>query len=283
MSPVAASVPPLVLGLVLASALLHASWNALLRSGADRLWSITVMCAMSGLAAALAVPFLPLPAPAAWPFVLLSAALQIAYCLFLVRAYRDGLLSQVYPIARGVAPLLVALGAAVFAGEHLASRALVGLALVSGGIVGMSFGRGRPDVRSTLAAVASGAFVAGYMVSDGLGVRAAGHAGAYVAWMSLAQGLPMPLIFLAIRRRFPPVGADRETAKALGGGLVSLAAYGVVVWAMSVTDMAKVSGLRETSILFATIIAAVFLREPLTLRRAACAVVICAGAILLAG
>ncbi|HEY8003942.1 MAG TPA: EamA family transporter [Phenylobacterium sp.] len=283
MNSAATSVPPLVLGLVLASALLHASWNALLRSGADRLWSITVMCAMSGVAAATAAVFLPLPAPAAWPFVVLSASLQIGYCLFLVRAYRDGLLSQVYPIARGAAPLLVALGAAVFAGEHLAPRAIAGLAMVSGGIVALSFGRDRPDVRSTLAALATGAFVAGYMVSDGLGVRAAQHPAAYVAWMSLAQGLPMPLIFLAIRRRFPPVRPDRDTAKALGGGLVSLLAYGVVVWAMSTTDMAKVSGLRETSILFATIIAALFLREPLTLRRGACAVVICAGAILLAG
>src|SRR4051794_2262289 len=118
---------PLAIALVLGSALLHAIWNALLRAGADRLWSIAVMSAMSG-AAALALTFVvPLPAPAAWPCVLLSAAIQTGYCLFLVRAYRDGRLSQVYPIARGSAPLLVAVGAAVFAGEHLSPVAIAGL------------------------------------------------------------------------------------------------------------------------------------------------------------
>ena len=274
---------PLVLFLVLASALLHASWNAMLRSGADRLWAISVMCAMSGLASVAILPFVPLPAPAAWPFVFLSAALQVGYCLFLVRAYRDGLLGQVYPIARGTAPLLVALGAAVFAGEHLGGRGLLGLGLVCGGIVGLSFGKDRADVRSLLAALICGAFIAGYMVSDGMGVRRAGNALSYVAWMSMIQGLPMPLVYLFLRRRLPPLGRDRETLKALGGGLISLLAYGVVVWAMLGADMARVSGLRETSILFAAVIGAVFLKEPFTLRRGACAVLITAGALCLAG
>ena len=275
--------PPLVLSLVLASALLHASWNAMLRSGADRLWSISVMCAMSGVASAAILPFVPLPAPAAWPFIVLSAALQVGYCLFLVRAYRDGLLAQVYPIARGTAPMLVALGAALFAGEHLGVRALVGLALVCGGIMGLSLGRDRADLRSVLAALICGAFIAGYMVSDGLGVRRAGDALSYVVWMSMVQGVPMPLIYLAIRRRWPPVAWDRETAKALGGGLISLLAYGVVVWAMVGADMARVSGLRETSILFAGVIGALFLKEPFTLRRGLSAVLITAGALCLAG
>ena len=179
--------------------------------------------------------------------------------------------------------MLVALAAAVFAGEHLSGRGLAGLGLVSGGIIGLSFGRERADVRSILAALLCGGFIAGYMVSDGLGVRAAGHAVSYVAWMSMVQGLPMPLLYLAIRRRFPPLAWNRETAKALGGGLISLVAYGVVVWAMVGADMARVSGLRETAILFAAVIGAVFLKEPFTLRRGACAVLITAGALCLAG
>ena len=122
------AVPPLVLALVLGAALLHASWNAMLRSGLDRLWSITLMCAVGASAAAVAALILPPPAPASWPYAGLSAVLQIGYCLFLVRAYERGELGQVYPVARGAAPLLVALGAAVFAGERLAPQALTGLA-----------------------------------------------------------------------------------------------------------------------------------------------------------
>jgi len=276
------SVPPLVLVLVLGSALLHATWNAMLRSGVDRLWSISLMCLVGAVVAAPFLLFLPAPAMASWPYAIGSAALQICYCLFLIRAYRHGQLGQVFPVARGTAPMLVALGAAVFAGERLAGPAIAGLVLVCAGIIGLSLGRDRADGRSIAAAVTAGMFIAGYMVTDGMGVRLSGRPTSYVAWMTFIQGAPMPLVYLLIRRRFPPIRPDRETFKALGGGLIGLVSYGVVVWAMSATDMAKVSGLRETSILFAAILGALFLKERFTLRRAACAVVISTGAILLA-
>jgi drug/metabolite transporter (DMT)-like permease len=276
------AVPPLVLVMVLGAALLHAAWNALLRSGADRLWSITVMCAVSAAACAIGTVFLPLPAPAAWPYAAFSALLQIGYCLFLVSAYEKGELGQVYPIARGAAPLLVAIGAAVFAGERLAPQAIGGLALVSGGIVGLSLGKDRLGLAATRDALITGVFIAGYMVSDGIGVRLSGHALSYFAWMTLAQGAPMPLVYLAIRKRFPPLRPDADTLKAVGGGVMGLTAYGIIVWALSLAPMAKVSGLRETSILFAAIIGAVFLKEQFTARRGACALMISVGTILLA-
>jgi drug/metabolite transporter (DMT)-like permease len=273
----------LVYALVLASALLHATWNVLLRSGADRLWSITAMSLVSGLAAAVAVWVLPAPAVASWPFAALSGALQVGYCLFLVWAYEQGELGQVFPIARGAAPLLVAVGAAVFAGERLTLTALGGLVLVSAGIIGLSLGRQRLNTHATLLALASGGFIAGYMVCDGMGVRLSGQPFGYFAWMSLAQAAPMPFAYFAIRRRWPAMSLDREAAKALGGGLISIVAYGAVVWAMTGAEMAKVSGLRETSILFAAILAALFLKERFTLRRGICAGLISLGAILLAG
>ena len=276
------SVPPLVLLLVLGSALLHATWNAMLRSGEDRLWSISLMCLVGAPAAAPFLLFLPAPAMASWPYAVGSAALQIGYCLFLIRAYRHGQLGQVFPVARGTAPMLVALGATVFAGERLALPAVAGLVLVCAGIIGLSLGRDRADGRSIAAAMIAGMFIAGYLVTVGICVRLSGRPTSYVAWMTFIQGAPMPLVYLAIRRRFPPIRPDRETFKALGGGLIGLVSYGVVVWAMSATDMAKVSGLRETSILFAAILGAVFLKERFTLRRAVCAVVISTGAILLA-
>lgn len=276
------AIPPLVAALILGAALLHATWNALLKSGLDRLWSITLMCAVAAVASGVAVFFLPLPAPAAWPCALLSAALQIGYCLFLVRAYDKGELGQVYPMARGVAPLLVALGGLVFAQERLSGPAIAGLALLSGGIVVLGRGRNALDRRTARDAACAGAFIAAYMVTDGVGVRLAGNSFSYVAWMTLLQGAPMPLVYLAMRRRFPPLRLDPETLKALGGGVLGLVAYAVVVWAMSMAPLAKVSGLRETSILFATVMGAVFLGERFTLRKAACAAAITAGALLLA-
>jgi uncharacterized membrane protein len=276
------SVPPLVVALLLGSALLHATWNVLLRSGADRLWSITMMSLVSGAVAGVAVFFLPIPEPASWAFAAISGLLQVGYCVFLVWAYEKGELGQVFPIARGAAPLLVAVGAAVFAGERLSLPALTGLTLVSSGIVGLSLGRQRLSAHATALALASGGFIASYMVCDGMGVRVSGHPVAYFAWMSLAQAAPMPFVYFALRRRWPAIHADREAAKALGGGAISIVAYGVVVWAMAGAVMAKVSGLRETSILFATILAALFLKERFNWRRGACTVLITVGALLLA-
>jgi drug/metabolite transporter (DMT)-like permease len=275
-------IPPLIAALVLGSALLHATWNVLLRSGADRLWTITAMGLVSGVAAAVAIIIVPVPASASWPYAAVSGLLQVGYCVFLVTAYEKGELGQVFPIARGVAPLLVALGAATFAGERLSLPAWAGLALVSGGIVGLSLGRERLAAHATLLALGSGGFIAAYMVCDGIGVRLSGHPIGYFAWMSLAQAAPMPFVYFAIRRRWPLLRLDRETAKAAGGGVISIVAYGVVVWAMAGAVMAKVSGLRETSILFAAILAALFLKERFTARRGVCAILITTGALLLA-
>jgi drug/metabolite transporter (DMT)-like permease len=276
------SIPPLIAAMVLGSALLHASWNVLLRSGADRLWSITVMCLVSGIVMGATAFVVPAPAQASWPYAAVSGLLQIGYCVFLVLAYEKGELGQVFPIARGVAPLLVALGAATFAGERLSIPAWAGLGLVSSGIVGLSLGRERLHAHPTMLALASGGFIAAYMVCDGIGVRLSGHPIGYFAWMSVAQAAPMPLVYYAIRRRWPAIRLDRETAKAVGGGVISIVAYGTVVWAMAGAVMAKVSGLRETSILFAAILAALFLKERFTARRGVCAVLITTGALLLA-
>ncbi|MBS0333329.1 MAG: EamA family transporter [Proteobacteria bacterium] len=276
------AVPPLVIALVLGAAVLHATWNALLKSGLDRLWSIVLMCAVAAVASGVAVFFVPLPTAGAWGCAILSAALQIGYCLFLVRAYDRGELGQVYPIARGSAPLLVAAGGAAIAHEHLSTQAVAGLVLISGGIVALGRGKNRLDAATAGDAAIAGGFIAAYMVTDGIGVRLAGNAFSYVAWMTLLQGAPMPLVYLAMRRRFPALRPDAETLKALGGGVLGLVAYAVVVWAMSLAPLAKVSGLRETSILFAAILGALFLGERFTLRKGACALAITGGALLLA-
>lgn len=279
MSP--SSPSSLVIALVLASAVLHASWNAMLRSTPDRLWSMAVMCAFCALFALPVGLGFGLPAGPSWPFLLTSAGLQIGYALVLVRSYRTGQLAHVYPIARGSAPLLVTLGAAIVAGEHLAPLSLLGVVLVSGGIIAIAFGHGRPDLGSTLAALATGAFIAAYMVVDGLGVRRSGNAVGYAAWQAVIEGAPMPIVYTLIRRAPPAVRPGRELYTVAGGALVSLTAYGVVIWAMSLKPMGQVSALRETSILFAAVLGAVFLKERLTLRRMMGAMMIAGGAFAL--
>jgi drug/metabolite transporter (DMT)-like permease len=272
---------PAIIGLVLCAALLHASWNAVLRSGDDRLWAIVVMSLASSVVCVPAVLILPLPAAPSWPYVLLSAVLHVGYNLFLVRAYRHGELGQVYPIARGSSPLLVTLGAAIFAGERLSLPALLGVAFVSLGILSLARGKGSARPMSIATALATGIFIASYTVTDGIGARLSGDPQAYSAWLFLLDGLPMPLIFLARRGRFTIDLRSPETLKAATGGIVSLVAYGLVIWAVSLGPMGPVSALRETSVVFAALIGRYFLSETLTVRRLAACVVIAFGAFCL--
>lgn len=273
---------PLVIAMVLGAALLHASWNAILRGGADRLWSTVVICATSAVVAVPAIFLLPPPAPAAWPFLALSAAMQVAYCLLLVRAYREAGLAQAYPIARGTSPLLVALGAALAAGERLTPATWVGILLVSLGIMALAFEKARPKVKSTLAALGAGVFVSAYTLTDGLGARLSGHALGYTAWLFLTQGSAMTLVYLMMGGRLTIQGRRPETLAAIAAGVFGLVSYAIVVWALSQAPMGQVSALRETSILFAALIGMIFLKEKPTLPRLGAALMIAGGAMMLA-
>ncbi|TIT86695.1 MAG: EamA family transporter, partial [Mesorhizobium sp.] len=218
-----------VVGLALFAAILHASWNAFLRTGADRLWTITVMSFSSAAAAVPLALFHSLPAAAAWPYVVLSAGLQVGYSVFLVAAYRYGELGQVYPIVRGSVPLLVTLGGFLLAGQQLTAPELVGVALVACGIMGLSLGRGRASATSILYALATGAIIAAYATVDAIGVRAAGDSIAYTAWVLLIYSVLLSATFLALRGRLAIDLRAPATWKALGGGLLALLAYGAVV------------------------------------------------------
>lgn len=266
--------------LVLAAAGLHATWNAMLRSHGDRLWSVTVMSVASTLGALPAFLLLPSVAGAAWPYIGLSASLHVGYSLVLVQAYRHGDFLQVYPIARGSAPLLVTLGAALLAGERPSAAALAGIALVSLGILSLARPAAGARPASLAYALLTGVFIACYTVSDGIGSRLSGDALAYAARLFLLYGAAMPVVFLALRRPDRHVKL-RHTVSPLIGGIVSMLAYGLVIWAMSLSPLGPVAALRETSVVFATLIGRLFLREALTLRRAGAACVIAAGAVCL--
>lgn len=272
---------PLVVGLALFAAILHASWNAFLRTGADRLWTVTVMSFSSTM---LAIPLAILngfPATSAWLYVGLSACLQVGYSVFLVAAYKHGELGQVYPIVRGSVPLLVTLGGFLLAGQQLTFLETVGVALVGGGIMGLSLGRGRAATTSILYALATGAIIAAYATVDAIGVRAAGNVGAYTAWVLLAYGALLPATFVACRGRLAVDPRAPETWKALGGGLFALLAYGVVVAAFALGPAGPITAVRETSVVFAAFIGRLFLGETLTPRRVGACAVVALGAICL--
>ncbi|WP_061781461.1 DMT family transporter [Sphingomonas sanguinis] len=267
--------------IVLLAAILHASWNALLRGGGDRLWSMTMMCIAIALACALTAPFVPIPSVGSWGYLALSALLHVGYNLFLVRTYRQGDLGQTYPIARGASPLLVSLGAAVFARELPDALSLTGVLLVSCGIVALAFQGRIIGPQTLLFALGTGCFIGAYSVTDGIGARLSGSPVGYIVWMCLSWGLLMPATYVILRDANSIMRAPREMLVAGSGGLASLLAYGIVIVAMSLSPMGPVSALRETSVVFAALIGRIFLGETLTRYRIMACLVVAAGAILI--
>lgn len=268
-----------ITALVLLAAAMHASWNAMLKHGQDGFWSMTVMGIATALACGACLVFLPLPARASWPYIALSALLHVGYNAFLVRAYRAGEFGNAYPIARGSSPLLVTLGAALLAGEIPSGRGLAGILLVSGGIISLALGR-RLAESGVLAALGTGAFIAAYSVTDGIGVRLSGAPVAYTLWMCALWGATALPVYLALGGGRLWRG-PRATGLAAAGGIISVAAYGIVIFAMAHAPMGSVSALRETSVLFAVLLARIVFGEKLTARRMLSALVIVAGALCL--
>ena len=272
-------------GLVLFAALLHASWNAMLHGNRDRFLSMTWMSIAIATVSTIVVVCMGWPARAAWPYIVASGLVHIAYNASLVRAYRRSDLAQAYPIARGSSPLLVTLGAALFAHEAIGPLHALGVALISGGIVAIALQGGHVSRASAFAALTTGATIALYTVIDGIGVRLSnGEALTYTAWMFLFYWL-MPVLFIAMRGFAALWNPLRATPMAVGsslaGGLVSIAAYGIVIWAMQSGAMGTVSALRETSVVFAVLIGRVFLRETVSGKRWVACVIVAAGAVCL--
>ncbi|MEV4610992.1 EamA family transporter [Kitasatospora sp. NPDC049258] len=267
---------------VLASAVLHAVWNALAHGVRDKLAGFALMnTAFLGCGALLAC-FTPLPDPAAWPYIAASTALQVGYQLLLLQAYRLGDFGQMYPIARGTSPLVVALLAATVLGPGLPGGKLAGVVVISAGLVGLALAGGVPgraQLPALAAAVGTGVMIAGYTVVDGTGVRLAGGSAGYIAWMFLTQGAAMLTVAAALRGRALPGQLRVGWRQGVAGGLMSLTAYGLVVWAQAQpgSDLATVAALRETSIVIAAVIGAVVLREGLGRIRLAASAAVLAG------
>lgn len=276
---------PIAVILILSAAVMHAVWNAFVKMDGDRLMTMAVVISTTGLLAPLLLLIGPPPALESWPYIVLSVLLNNAYFLFLIEAYRFGDLSQVYPIARGSAPLLVAVGAALFANEQLSVVELAGVFIISAGTISLIWRSGlRVDAekRSIIFALLTGLMIASYTIIDGIGVRLSGNPAAYIGWLFILSPLPIASIAI-IRRRGEAIVYIRNNWKlaVLAGGL-NLGSYGLSIWALSLAAMAHVSAMRETSVIIAALIGTQLLGESFGKRRILAAMVVATGVILIA-
>jgi drug/metabolite transporter (DMT)-like permease len=263
---------------VLGGALLHAAWNTLVKSSQDKELDTYAVAAGSGLIALFALPFVATPAPAAWPWIAASSIVHILYFLLLAGAYRHGELSYVYPVMRGGGPMIVAASSAFAFAEVLRSGEWLGVLLICGGILALA--SGAHDRRATLFAVANAAVIGSYTLIDAQGARASGAPVGYALWFFAV----MALVVLAIGARRGaalPRYLGRHWVRALVGGACSVGSYGIALWAMTRAPVALVAVLRETSVIFAAVLAALVLKENLTRRRLFATGAVLAGLILL--
>lgn len=273
-----------VFAMVLAAALLHAVWNALVKVNGDRLVIVAVIMSSQTLICLTLLPFVGPPDSEAWPYILGSVALHNGYCLFLVMAYRYGDLSHVYPIARGSAPLIVAVMSMVLVDEFLSRQAMLSVILVTVGVMSLALTRGATGIRETRAvlfALGTGIFIASYTVVDGMGARINGNAHSYTFWLLALQGIPFAVLTACIRRRRVVSQVRRVWKSGLSAGVASLLAYWIVIWAMTLAPLALVSALRETSVVFAVLLGVLLLKEGLDFVRLAAITTTLVGTVML--
>jgi drug/metabolite transporter (DMT)-like permease len=273
-----------VLAAVLFAAVLHALWNSIVKSGNDKFATAAVVCMWCGLIAVGVALALPAPAAASWWFIAASAVTHVVYFLLVGRLYRNADLSAAYPIMRGAAPLLTTIGAWLWLGESLGFAAAGGVALLIGGVFWMAVEgvrRGGVDRGALLAALANSGVIALYSLIDGEGARLSGHAFAYNAWADAVTAVLFAPVIFQLRGRAFAFVLGRDWRRGLIGGAAAFFAYAIVVWAMTQAPIGLVAALRETSVIFAAIIGAVFLRETFGAPRYAAAAFIAAGIVIL--
>jgi drug/metabolite transporter (DMT)-like permease len=266
---------------VLAAAVTHAVWNAIAHGIKDQ----TLAFALIGVGgAAVSVPLVivaAVPRSSSWPYLLASVGIHVFYILLLMQCYRLGEFSQVYPLARGVSPLVVTVLAAAFVHEHLAPAQIGGVAVVSAGLAFLVFGGRRPGRGAFLAAVGTGLTIAAYTTVDGVGVRASASPVGYIGWLILLQSLCVPL-FAVVRRRDVLLKQSRRILlSGLLAGALSVLAYGLVLWAQTKGALAPIAALRETSVIFGAIIGTLVFHEPFGRSRITATVLVVIGIVLL--
>ena len=269
---------------VIGAALLHALWNALLKSGADKFVGMcAVMLGQAPLAVLCALWF-PAPAAESLPYLFAGIALHVGYQIFLTMAYRIGDLSQVYPIARGVAPLIVAGVSVGFLGVVLEMPEIIGVAIIGVGIISLALVRregGQRNLTAALLALITGCFIAAYSLVDGLGARLAGSAIGFYGWLAIGSTIGFTSSMLLWRPAVVRTALTTQKLRGLLGGSASYIAFALVIWAFTQAPIALVTALRETSIIFALLFGVFFLNERLDLAKLVSTVLTLTGAFLL--
>ena len=270
---------------VLFAALCHAGWNALIKVGLDPLSTTTLISIGSGVVALVLLPLAGMPAAAAWPWLVASVIIHLGYFAALIEAYRTGDLGQVYPIARGSAPLMTATATTLFVGEQLSFIGWAGIVALVAGVFLLSARGGRDlvkiDRRAVGFALMTALTICTYSVVDGIGARLAGDPNAYS--LTLFVGIAVVMVPYALYRDGRDVISAMQInwRRGFAGGALQVLSYGTVLWAMTLAPIAIVATLRETSVLFGAAIAVVVLKEPLRAVRIAAALLIVCGLVLI--
>ncbi len=257
-------IDPLVILLILFAAILHAGWNTLVKINGDRLCAMALITMAGAFVSLFTLPFVAPPDPAIWPILLLSIIVHTAYNLFLPKAYEHGDLGQVYPIARGSAPILVTIGAMIFIGEYVQPVVLMGIIALSVGVMSLAMdrtGSGTINKKATFFALATGVSIATYTVIDGIGARSAGSVMGFAVWLTIGDGILTFLIALALKKRTLLRVARSHWGSIALGGTMQVFAYWIIIWSLAIAPMGMVSALRETSVLLAVLISMFFLKE----------------------
>jgi len=269
---------------VLFAALMHASWNAIIKSGSDKFLDTALIACGAALISAATLLLVPLPAPECWPYLIASAVIHLAYFALVAAAYRTGDMSYVYPIMRGSAPLLTGLVAGFFVAERLSTGGWGGIFLISAGILLLAVNqwrRGHFHLSQTLFALGNAVVICVYTLVDGIGTRLSGNAFSYVGWMLTLDGAMLATFVFARRGEAMMRQLKARWHYSIVGGLCTWASYAIALWAMTRAPVALVAALRETSVIFGTVLAAVVLKETFSNVRYAAAFLVCAGAVAL--
>lgn len=268
--------------LVLFAAALHATWNAIIKTGSEKFADTVLVTIGAAIVPGFLLPWIPLPAPSSWPYLAASVVIHFGYFSLVALAYRAGDLSYPYPIMRGVAPLPTALVAGVVVNEPLTLGGKIGILLLSSGILtltGDSLRSGQFGLAPTAFGLMNAVVIATYTLVDGIGIRLAGNAGSYVSWLFFLNAFPF--LALSVFRERQPFTTQIKTRWriVLIGGLCTFCSYGLVLWTMTHVPIALVAALREMSVIFGTVIAAVFLKERFSPIRYLAAGLVTAGAV----
>ena len=269
---------------VLIAALVHAIWNAFVKTGDDQLVSITGIAAGATVTALFIFPFSTAPHPESWPFIFASILLHVGYMIALSQAYRYSDFSSAYPIARGTAPILVMAWSVIFLQEALSSRELLAIFGIIVGILVFStrrIGSVVNDRKAIFYALLTAVFIAAYTIVDGIGVRLSGSVSGYIVWMTTFEVFPL-LAYTYSRRGSKVFTALMENAiPMLFAGMMAVGGYWIIIWAMTQAPIALVAALRESSIIIAALIGAYYFKEPSGKRRIIAAIIVCVSVVVL--